>query len=71
MHLTNYSVNKHSGSFDGDEREDKGSKRTLRSFISWLRTSGHNVVELWSKIYVSIISLLAVMTVTCQSHDHH
>ena len=64
MHLTNYSVNKHSGSFDGDEREDKGSKRTLRYFIGWLRTNGHNVVELWTKIHVSIIPLLAVMTLS-------
>ena len=27
MHLTNYSVNKHSESFDRDESIDKGSKR--------------------------------------------
>ena len=53
MHLTNYSVNKHSASFDSDEREDRGSKRTLRSFIGRLRKNGHNVVELWTKIYVS------------------
>ena len=29
MHLTNYSVNKHSKSFDKDERTDKGSKRCV------------------------------------------
>lgn len=56
MHLTNYSVNKHNESFDCDEREDRGSKRTLRSFLGWLRKNGHNVVELWAKIYVSATS---------------
>ena len=54
MHLTNYSVNKQSESFDRDEREDRGSKRTLRFFIGWLRRNGYNVVELWAKIHVSI-----------------
>ena len=53
MHLTNYSVNKHSTLFDADEREDRGSKRTLHSFFSWLKKSGYNVTELWNKIYVS------------------
>ena len=58
MHLTNYSVNKQSESFDRDEREDRGSKRTLRFFIGWLRRNGYNVVELWAKIHVSIRSVL-------------
>ena len=53
MHLTNYSVNRHSDSFNPDEREDRGSKRTLRSFIGWLSRKGHNIMELWAKIYVS------------------
>jgi len=29
MHLTNYSVNKHSDSFDDDESTGKGSKRQV------------------------------------------
>ena len=53
MHLTNYSLNKHNTSFDGDEREDRGSKRTLRYFMSWLRKAGYNVTELWAKMHVS------------------
>ena len=53
MHLTNYSLNRHSSSFDTDEREDRGSKRTLASFMSWLHKTGNNVAELWAKIHVS------------------
>ena len=30
MHLTNYSINKHSEAFDRDEDFDKGSKRYER-----------------------------------------
>lgn len=38
MHLTNYSVNKHSESFDHDKDFDKGSKRFARVLcdIVWL-----------------------------------
>jgi hypothetical protein len=57
MHLTNYSINRHSASFDTDERDDRGSKRTLSSFMAWLHKTGHNVVELWAKIHVSYITL--------------
>ncbi|CAI8057814.1 Tubulin polyglutamylase TTLL7 [Geodia barretti] len=58
MHLTNYSINRHSASFDTDERDDRGSKRTLSSFMVWLHKTGHNVVELWAKIHDIIVKTL-------------
>jgi tubulin polyglutamylase TTLL7 len=58
MHLTNYSINRHSASFDTDERDDRGSKRTLSSFMAWLHKTGHNVVELWAKIHDIIVKTL-------------
>ena len=52
MHLTNYSVNKHSSAFNNDEGIDKGSKRTLKYFSSWLSQNGYNVAELWARVHV-------------------
>ena len=57
MHLTNYSLNRHSSSFDSDERDDHGSKRTLHSFMNLLHKTGHNVAELRAKIHVSSLPL--------------
>ena len=53
MHLTNYSINKHSESFDASEDYDKGSKRTLKYFNGWLVHNGYSVGEMWAKIHVS------------------
>lgn len=53
MHLTNYSINKHSDTFDNSEEVDQGSKRTLQYFNNWLSQNGYSVGELWAKIYVS------------------
>ncbi len=52
MHLTNYSINKHSDKFDGSEEVDRGSKRTLQYFNEWLTNNGHSVGEMWAKIHV-------------------
>lgn len=58
MHLTNYSVNKHSSAFNNDEGIDKGSKRTLKYFSSWLSQNGYNVAELWARVHDVIIKTL-------------
>jgi len=55
MHLTNYSVNKHSETFNNDDSCDKGSKRTIKFFNSWLSARGYCVSELWAKITVSVL----------------
>ena len=54
MHLTNYSVNKHNESFDNDDSCDKGSKRTIKFFNTWLAARGYCVSELWTRITVSL-----------------
>ena len=55
MHLTNYSVNRHSESFDNDDSCDKGSKRTIKFFNAWLAARGYCVSDLWSRITVSFV----------------
>ncbi|KAL5487314.1 hypothetical protein EMCRGX_G019902 [Ephydatia muelleri] len=60
MHLTNYSINKFSMSYDHDDRPDKGSKRTISYLNGWLRQNGYNVTELWSKIHDLIVKTLIV-----------
>ena len=52
MHLTNYSINKHSERFDTSEEYDKGSKRTIKYFNGWLTHNGYNVGEMWARIHV-------------------
>lgn len=54
MHLTNYSINKHSAKFDHSEERDQGSKRTIQYFNRWLVNNGYNASELWAKINVSV-----------------
>ena len=53
MHLTNYSINKHSDTFDSSEEVDQGSKRTIQYFNNWLGQNGYCVGELWANIHVS------------------
>ena len=43
MHLTNYSVNKHSDTFEHADAEDEGTKRTLTALMRDLETRGHDV----------------------------
>lgn len=50
MHLTNYSLNKHSKNFVVTDREDNGSKRTLTSVFHLLERQGHDVATLWHDI---------------------
>ena len=51
MHLTNYSINKHSDDFVQDA--ESGSKRKFSSVNHWLRSSGYNV----EKVFRSYIFL--------------
>lgn len=53
MHLTNYSVNKHNENFGRDEKEDRGSKRSIRWFTEFLRANDHDVAKFWNDIAVS------------------
>eukprot|EP00397_Hematodinium_sp_SG-2012_P004736 GEMP01004750.1.p1 GENE.GEMP01004750.1~~GEMP01004750.1.p1 ORF type:complete len:683 (+),score=115.08 GEMP01004750.1:19-2067(+) len=40
MHLTNYSVNKHSAKFQSSRAHDTGSKRSLSAILEWLEKNG-------------------------------
>ncbi|CAM4641834.1 unnamed protein product [Leuciscus chuanchicus] len=64
MHLTNYSVNKHSENFDRDETEDKGSKRSIDWFREYLRTSGYDVDKFWD----DVSELVAKTLIVAQPH---
>ncbi|KAL3876936.1 hypothetical protein ACJMK2_034716 [Sinanodonta woodiana] len=50
MHLTNYSLNKKSSTFNKSEKEDEGSKRTLTSVIARLARMGFDTDRLWRTI---------------------
>ena len=55
MHLTNYSVNKQSGKFERHSDFDRGSKRSIKSFLDRLKSSGYDTATLWYNITVSYI----------------
>ena len=50
MHLTNYSLNKHSADFVHTETDDEGTKRALSALWKDLRAKGHDVDALWREI---------------------
>ena len=63
MHLTNYSLNKHSDDFvpaatadegEGPADEAQSSKRTIEWVMNWLRENGHNADVCWERIGVML-----------------
>lgn len=50
MHLTNYSLNKHSPGYVQSDSGDKGSKRKLSAVFKQLEKEGCNVKGLWAEI---------------------
>ncbi|XP_013406638.1 tubulin polyglutamylase TTLL11 isoform X3 [Lingula anatina] len=58
MHLTNYSLNKHSTTYVHTENQHDGSKRTLSSVWSKLDSMGHDSDQIWKEI-----ELVALKTV--------
>lgn len=44
MHLTNYSVNKHSDTFDNDESIDRGSKRYVATCTTRHSSMQHSII---------------------------
>ena len=62
MHLTNYSLNKKSATFNRSEREDEGSKRTLTSVFNRLKRIGFNTDKLWQRIeHIIVKTLIAII----------
>jgi hypothetical protein len=58
MHLTNYSINKNSDTFDDTRSEGEGSKRTLQWLFRWLSGQGKNPAAVWDSISDVVIKTL-------------
>ncbi|XP_078497555.1 tubulin polyglutamylase TTLL6 isoform X2 [Lissotriton helveticus] len=56
MHLTNYSINKHSENFIRDD--NSGSKRKLSTINKYLQNHGYNTAQIWEDIEDVIIKTL-------------
>lgn len=77
MHLTNYSINKHSSGYSQDR--ELGSKRTFASFNKLFADEGHDILQLWNRIDDIIVK--TILTIRPQlkhsyrtlfpNHDHH
>jgi hypothetical protein len=79
MHLTNYSLNKHSDDFVQNQDADnmnEGSKRSIESIMNWLTEHGHDAGAVWadiglliSKTVIAIQPILAHANRTCFGKD--
>ncbi|KAM3873739.1 tubulin polyglutamylase TTLL11 [Diretmus argenteus] len=62
MHLTNYSLNVHSGNFVHSDSLSTGSKRTLSSVLYRLAAKGVDIKKVWSDIISLVIkTVIAVV----------
>ncbi|XP_060557499.1 tubulin polyglutamylase TTLL11-like isoform X2 [Ruditapes philippinarum] len=62
MHLTNYSLNKKSTSFNRSDRDDEGSKRTLTSVFSRMQRHGYNTDKIWKRIeHIIVKTMIAII----------
>ncbi|KAL1778848.1 tubulin polyglutamylase TTLL6 [Sigmodon hispidus] len=68
MHLTNYSINKHSSNFIQDAHS--GSKRKLSTFNSYMKTHGYDVEQIWRAIEDVIIKTL-ISAHPVIKHNYH
>jgi tubulin polyglutamylase TTLL7 len=60
MHLTNYSINKHSETFENTDEGDTGSKRSYAWLLQHLREEGHDINLLQQRINDCLIKTTAV-----------
>ena len=60
MHLTNYSVNKNSATYEKHEDESKGSKRNFDFLNDWLKAGNYDVQKIWREISDVIVKTLLV-----------
>ena len=60
MHLTNYSINKHSDAFEKTNSVDSGSKRSLKYFNDYLRKHDYDVSYMWRNITEIILKTVIV-----------
>ncbi|XP_048679280.1 tubulin polyglutamylase TTLL11 isoform X2 [Caretta caretta] len=62
MHLTNYSLNIHSGNFIHSDNVNTGSKRTFSSVLYRLSSKGVDIKKLWSDIISLVIKTVLALT---------
>ncbi|NXB22848.1 TTL11 polyglutamylase, partial [Rhagologus leucostigma] len=62
MHLTNYSLNIHSGNFIHSDSVNTGSKRTFSSILCRLSSRGVDVKKVWSDIISLVIKTIIALT---------
>ncbi|XP_054565254.1 tubulin polyglutamylase TTLL6 isoform X2 [Eptesicus fuscus] len=68
MHLTNYSINKHSSNFIQDSHS--GSKRKLSTFNTYMESHGYNVEQIWRDIEDVIIKTI-ISAYPIIKHNYH
>ncbi|XP_069884382.1 tubulin polyglutamylase TTLL6 isoform X3 [Dipodomys merriami] len=68
MHLTNYSINKHSTNFIDDG--NSGSKRKLSTFNMYMKNKGYDVEQIWKSIEDVIIKTL-ISAQPVIKHNYH
>ncbi|XP_058531842.1 tubulin polyglutamylase TTLL6 [Ochotona princeps] len=68
MHLTNYSINKHSSNFIEDAHS--GSKRKLSTFNLYMESHGHNLKQIWGDIEDMIIKTI-ISAHPIIKHNYH
>ncbi|XP_066112415.1 tubulin polyglutamylase TTLL11 isoform X4 [Saccopteryx bilineata] len=62
MHLTNYSLNIHSGHFVHSDSTSTGSKRTFSSVLYRLSSKGVDIKKVWSDIISLVIKTVIALT---------
>ncbi|XP_060246032.1 tubulin polyglutamylase TTLL11 isoform X4 [Meriones unguiculatus] len=62
MHLTNYSLNIHSGKFVHSDCASTGSKRTFSSILCRLSSKGVDIRKVWSDIISLVIKTVIALT---------
>ncbi|XP_076999178.1 tubulin polyglutamylase TTLL11 isoform X3 [Tamandua tetradactyla] len=62
MHLTNYSLNIHSGNFIHSDSVNTGSKRTFSSILGRLSSKGVDIKKIWSDIISLVIKTVIALT---------
>ncbi|KAM5298510.1 tubulin polyglutamylase TTLL11 [Ctenodactylus gundi] len=62
MHLTNYSLNVHSGNFVHSDSTSTGSKRTFSSILCRLSSKGVDIKKVWSDIISLVIKTVIALT---------
>jgi len=60
MHLTNYSINKHSENYEKCESNESGSKRSIKFLNQYLRENDYDTTQLWRSITDMIIKTMVL-----------